>query len=99
MNLLICKTEGNDFVLSNGVRPKFTVIGQQEAVSPESGQLPARAFENKTVFLQGARHSHGRRLDFLHPCRGRFGITTRFHRKGRLRRQRITCFDWGFQLI
>ena len=48
MNLLICKTEGNDFVLSNGVRPKFTVIGQQEAVSPESGQLPARAFENKT---------------------------------------------------
>ena len=53
MNLLICKTEGNDFVLSNGVRPKFTAIGQQEAVPPESGQLPARAFENKTVFLQG----------------------------------------------
>lgn len=53
MELLICRTEGNDFVLSNGVRPKFTVIGQQEAVPPESGQLPARAFENRTVFLSG----------------------------------------------
>jgi hypothetical protein len=39
MELLICRTEGNDFVTSNGVRPKFTVIGQQEAVPPESGQL------------------------------------------------------------
>ena len=53
MELLICRTEGNDFVLSSGVRPKFTVIGQQEAVPPESGQLPARAFENRTVFLSG----------------------------------------------
>ena len=53
MELLICRTEGNDFVLSSGVRPKFTAIGQQEAVPPESGQLPARAFENKTVFLSG----------------------------------------------
>ncbi len=53
MELLICRTEGNDFVTSNGVRPKFTVIGQQEAVPPESGQLPAKAFENKTVFLTG----------------------------------------------
>jgi hypothetical protein len=53
MDLLICRTEGNDFVTSNGVRPKFTAIGQQEAVPPESGQLPARAFEGKTVFLQG----------------------------------------------
>lgn len=53
MNLLICRAEGNDFVTSNGIRPKFTAIGQQEAVPPESGQLPARAFEGKTVFLQG----------------------------------------------
>ena len=53
MDLLICRTEGNDFVTSNGIRPKFTAIGQQEAVPPESGQLPARAFEGKTVFLQG----------------------------------------------
>lgn len=53
VNLLICRTEGNDFVTSDGIRPKFTVIGQQEGVSPESGQLPAKAFENRTVFLQG----------------------------------------------
>lgn len=53
MELLICRTEGNDFVTASGVRPKFTVIGQAEAVPPESGQLPAKAFEGKTVFLQG----------------------------------------------
>lgn len=53
MELFICRTEGNDFITSNGVRPKFTVIGQQEAVPPESGQLPARAFENATVFITG----------------------------------------------
>lgn len=53
MELLICRIDGSDFVTADGVRPKFTVIGQQEAVSPESGQLPAKAFENKTVFLSG----------------------------------------------
>lgn len=53
MDLIICRTEGQEFVTSNGVRPKFTAIGQQEAVPPESGQLPARAFEGKTVFLTG----------------------------------------------
>lgn len=53
MELIICRTEGNDFVTSTGVRPKFTAIGQQEAVPPESGQLPAKAFENRTVFLTG----------------------------------------------
>lgn len=53
MELLICRTDGHDFVTSNGVRPKFTAIGQQEMVPPESGQLPAKAFENKTVFLTG----------------------------------------------
>lgn len=53
MELLICRTEGHDFVTSSGVRLKFTVIGQQEAATPESGQLPAKAFENKTVFLTG----------------------------------------------
>lgn len=53
MELLICYSDGSHFVMSNGVRPKFTAIGQQEAAPPESGQLPARAFENKTVFLTG----------------------------------------------
>ena len=53
MELLICHSDGSHFVMSNGIRPKFTAIGQQEAAPPESGQLPARAFENKTVFLTG----------------------------------------------
>ena len=53
MELLICRTEGNDFVTSNGIRPHFTVFGQQEDVLPEFGQLPAKAFEGKTVFLTG----------------------------------------------
>lgn len=53
MELLICRVEGPDFVTSNRVRPKFTTIAQQEAVPPESGRLPAQAFEGKTVFLTG----------------------------------------------
>lgn len=53
MELLICHSDGSNFVTSNGARPKFTVINQQDAVPPESGQLPAKAFENKTVFLTG----------------------------------------------
>jgi hypothetical protein len=53
MELLICHSDGTHFVTSSGIRPKFTAINQQDAVPPESGQLPAKAFENRTVFLTG----------------------------------------------
>ncbi len=53
MELVICHSDGTNFVTPSGVQVKFTVIAQQEPVPPESGQLPARAFENKTVFLTG----------------------------------------------
>lgn len=54
MNISVeCTADGNSFVTTDGLRPRFTVISQQEAAQPESGQIPARAFKDKIVTISG----------------------------------------------
>ena len=53
METFFCSVKDGQFVMFDGSKPRFTVIGQQEAVTPESGEIPPKAFESKTVLMTG----------------------------------------------
>ena len=49
----ICRTEADQFLTYDGIKLRFTVINQQDSAPPESGQIPARAFDDKTLMIIG----------------------------------------------